>query len=137
MVETGRALPGSRELRRAFLWAVLPASDGTQPHQELDGALRWLRQRSLLLRALADPPVTRRVIHQLTITLDGRPAAGETCRRRRRGLAAIGGPVSAGEGDGRNVEPGDALEMADVRCPDAPSGGDGGGRDKPVVCSDV
>jgi hypothetical protein len=37
-------------------------------------------------KALADPAVTRVVLHRLTLTLDDKPAAGETWRRRRRGL---------------------------------------------------
>ena len=88
MVEDGQDRPGCRELRRAFLWAVLPANADSEAPEELAAALRWLRHRSLLLKAIADPPVTRRVLHQLTITLDGRPAAGDTYRRRRRGLNA-------------------------------------------------
>jgi integrase len=51
--------------------------------------------------AIAEPPITRRVLHQLTVTLDGRPAAGDTYRRRRRGLnAAIEYAVELGELDG-------------------------------------
>jgi hypothetical protein len=38
------------------------------------------------VRALADPAVARRVLYQLTLTLDGRPAAGDTWRRRQRGV---------------------------------------------------
>jgi hypothetical protein len=45
--------------------------------------------------------------------------------------------VSSGQGDGHDVEAGDALEVADVGGSDAPSGGDGGGGDEPVVGSDV
>jgi integrase len=98
MVEDGPDRPGSRELRRAFLWAVLPANSNAAPPAGLEVALRWLRERSLLLTALADPSVTRRVLHQLTITLDGRPAAGDTYRRRRRGLnAAIEYAAELGE----------------------------------------
>ena len=98
MVEDGRDRPANRELRRAFLWAVLPANVSAEPPGEQEAALRWLRWRSLLLGALADPSVTRRVIHQLTITLDGRPAAGDTYRRRRRGLnAALEYAVELGE----------------------------------------
>jgi hypothetical protein len=98
MVEDGRDRPGIRELRTAFLWAVLPANADTEAPDELAAALRWLQHRSLLLKALADPPVTRRAMHQLTITLDGQPVAGDTYRRRRRGLnAAIEYAVESGE----------------------------------------
>lgn len=88
----------SRDLRKAFLWAVLPVNDGAQPPADLDEALRWLRQHALPLKAIADPSVTRRVIHQLTITLEGRPAAEDTYRRQRRGLnAAIEYAVELGQ----------------------------------------
>ncbi len=39
--------------------------------------------------------------------------------------------------DDQNVQPGDALEVPHVGCSDAPSGGDGGGSDEPVVRSHV
>src|ERR1022692_1001552 len=51
MVEDGRDRPGSRELRSAFLWAVLPANADAEPPGGLEAPLRWLRQRSLLLTA--------------------------------------------------------------------------------------
>lgn len=98
MVESGHGRLGSRELRKAFLWAVLPANEHAHPPADLEEALRWLRERSLPLQALAEPPITRRVIHQLTVTLDGRPAAGDTYRRRRRGLnAAVEYALELGE----------------------------------------
>jgi integrase len=100
MVEDGRDRPGHRELRRAFIWSVLPANAEAAPPLELAAAVRWLRNRSLLLTAIAEPPVARRVLHQVTVTLEGRPAAGDTHRRRRRGLnAAIEYAVELGELD--------------------------------------
>lgn len=66
-------------------------------------------------------------------TRTGHPRAACMERGSRRHLNA----VSSGQGDGHDVEAGDALEVADVGCSDAPSGGDGSGRDEPVVRSDV
>lgn len=88
MVETTRDTPGARDLRRAFLWAVLPANADAEPPKELDDSLTWLRDHSLPLNAITDPLTTRKVIHQLGRTLDDKPVAGDTYRRRRRGLNA-------------------------------------------------
>ena len=76
MVDGGPDAPGPRELRRAFLWSVHPANAATQAPPELAAAVRWLRARSLLLTAIADRQIARRVLHQLTVTLDGRPSGG-------------------------------------------------------------
>lgn len=89
---------GTRELRQAFLWAVLPANRGVDPPTELRGSLEWLRRHSLPVAAISDPGLTEKVLHRLTLTLDGKPAAGDTWRRRRRGLnTAIEYAVSIGE----------------------------------------
>jgi integrase len=50
--------------------------------------LDWLRGHSRPLKTLADPVITRKVLHQLTRSLDDKPVAGDTYRRRRRGLNA-------------------------------------------------
>lgn len=105
MTRTGRDRPSTRELRKAFLWAVLPANADSKPPKELDDTLSWLREHSLPLRALADPQTTRTVIHQLTKTLDERPVAGDTYRRRRRGLnAAIEYAVESGDLDNKPLK---------------------------------
>ena len=98
MIEDEEDRPADVALRRAFLWAVHPANKNEQPTDDLGEALLWLRQRSLPLKALDDPSVTRRVLHQLTITLSGQQAAGDTLRRRRRGLnTAVEYAVELGE----------------------------------------
>src|SRR6266536_1589787 len=43
------------------------------------------------------------------------------------------GPTSVRHVDDHNVQARDAVEVPDVGCSDAPSSGDGGGRDEPVV----
>jgi integrase len=98
MVEAGRDLPAGKELRAAFIWAILPVNAAAESPEHLDVPLRWLRQRSLLLGAIAEPAAARRVLQQLTVTLDGRPAAAETYRRRRRGVnTAIEYAIELGE----------------------------------------
>jgi hypothetical protein len=57
-----------------------------------------MRRHSLPVTALSDPAVTEAVLHRLTLTLDDRPAAGETWRGRRRGLnTALKYAVGLGE----------------------------------------
>jgi hypothetical protein len=86
MVEDGNDRPSHQDLRRAFLWAVTPANEGTEVPDEFAAGLRWLRERSLLLKALAEPQVIRRVEKRLTVTLTGKRVATDTYSRRRRGL---------------------------------------------------
>ncbi|WP_395110573.1 tyrosine-type recombinase/integrase [Actinomadura sp. SCN-SB] len=98
MVEDGADRPPHRDIRRAFLWAVLPANSDTEPPRELLSALRWIRTRSRALKALSTPATARAVVHRLTVTLDGRPAASNTYNRRRRALStAIEYAVELGE----------------------------------------
>jgi hypothetical protein len=54
-----------------------------------------------------------------------------------RSSAAVGAPLSAGEGDGQGVEAGDTVKVPEVGCSDAPSGSYGRRRDEPVVRPDV
>ncbi|ACY99472.1 integrase family protein [Thermomonospora curvata DSM 43183] len=98
MVEDGTDRPSHGELRKAFLWAVLPANQDAEAPSSLVSALRWLRQRSLPLKALIDAETARRVVQRLTVTMEGKPAATDTYRRRRRGLnTAIEYAVELGE----------------------------------------
>ncbi len=88
----------ARAVRQAFLWAVLPANKGIEPPPEMSGSLAWLRRHSLAVTALADPARARAVVHRLTLTLDGTPVAGDTWRRRRRGLnTAVEYAVESGQ----------------------------------------
>ncbi|MFF0526154.1 tyrosine-type recombinase/integrase [Actinomadura nitritigenes] len=86
MVEDGRDRPSHQALRRAFLWAVTPANEGADVPDEFTSGLRWLRERSLLLKTLAEPHVIRQVEKRLTLTLTGKRVATDTYNRRRRGL---------------------------------------------------
>ncbi|MEV5747170.1 tyrosine-type recombinase/integrase [Actinoallomurus sp. NPDC052308] len=86
MVEGGPERPTDTALRHAFLWAVHPANAQADPPRKLEPAVRWLSRRSLALSSITDPAIVRRVFHRLTLTMEGRRAAGDTFRRRRRGL---------------------------------------------------
>ncbi|TDC41534.1 hypothetical protein [Micromonospora sp. KC213] len=50
---------------------------------EVAAALRWLGKASLPLSALAEAAVVRPALDALGLTMDGRPAAASTTRRRR------------------------------------------------------
>jgi hypothetical protein len=54
----------------------LRANDGLDSPPELCGSPAWLRQHSLPVTALAYPAAAHAVVHRLTLTLDGTPAAG-------------------------------------------------------------
>ncbi|WP_344278639.1 tyrosine-type recombinase/integrase [Actinomadura napierensis] len=98
MVEDGRDRPSHQALRRAFLWAVTPANEGADVPDEFTTGLRWLQERSLLLKALAEPHVIRQVEKRLTVTLTGKRVATDTYNRRRRGLnTAVVYAVELGE----------------------------------------
>jgi integrase len=86
MVEDGSGRPTDKNIRHAFLWAVHPANTEAGPPPHLESALGWLKRRSLPLGSITDPAIVRRVFHRLTLTMEGRAAAGDTFRRRRRGL---------------------------------------------------
>lgn len=86
MREAGPKAPSPEETRLALRWACVPAHRGEEPPPELKAACAWLETRSLPLSALTDPRVLRDVQYRLSFKLDGEPAAGDTVRRRRRGL---------------------------------------------------
>jgi integrase len=86
MLEDGPARPADKDIRHAFLWAVHPANVEANPPPHLELALRWLKRRSLPLSSITDPAIVRRVYHRLTLTVEGKAVAGDTFRRRRRGL---------------------------------------------------
>ncbi|RAO30086.1 hypothetical protein ONO86_05638 [Micromonospora noduli] len=76
--------PDSALLRRAFReWEFPPASRQLDRPAEITAALRWLGKASLPLSALAEAAVVRPALDTLGLTMDGRPAAATTTRRRR------------------------------------------------------
>jgi hypothetical protein len=98
MTDNSASQPSPQQVRRAFLWYILPANKESPPPPELADTVRWLRWHCLPTRALAEPRVARQVLHRITLQLDGRPAAGDTWRRRRRGLnTAVQYAIERGE----------------------------------------
>jgi integrase len=86
LVERGAGRPSDSDLRIAFRWAMVPANHGAEPTKVMAPALGWLTKGCPPVASLSDPKTMRRVVDQLGLTLTGKQAAGDTMRRRRRGL---------------------------------------------------
>ncbi|MGW3732514.1 tyrosine-type recombinase/integrase [Streptomyces sp. NPDC005148] len=86
MMGDGAHAPTLEEVRYAMRWRAVPAHKDEEPPPELQAACTWLALHSLPLSSLLDPKVLRDVQYRLSFKLDDMPAAGETYKRRRRGL---------------------------------------------------
>ena len=79
-----KGAPEARVLRRAlFAWAFHPATRESDPPREIALALGWAARASLPVAALDDPATVRVALGACAKTLDGKPAAGSTQRRKR------------------------------------------------------
>ncbi|MGV9237261.1 tyrosine-type recombinase/integrase [Streptomyces nigra] len=79
-------MPDLEDVRRAVRWAVVPAHKGEEPPPDLEKICEWLASQSLPLSALRDSKAVRDVHYRLSFKLDGKPAAADTYKRRRRGF---------------------------------------------------
>ncbi|HXL89467.1 MAG TPA: tyrosine-type recombinase/integrase, partial [Streptosporangiaceae bacterium] len=71
-------------LRRAlFAWAFNPATREQEPPRDIAAALGWVARASPPVSALDDPAKVRLALGACAKTLDGKPAAGSTQRRKR------------------------------------------------------
>lgn len=86
MMGDGAHAPTLEEVRYAMRWRAVPAHMDEEPPPQLQAACTWLALHSLPLSSLLDPKVLRDVQYRLSFKLDDKPAAGETYKRRRRGL---------------------------------------------------
>ncbi|MFC6018435.1 tyrosine-type recombinase/integrase [Plantactinospora solaniradicis] len=76
--------PELADLRRVLIDYVLPpAFRQRDVPPELAPALRWLRRASLPLTEVSQAATVRGALDALALTLDGRPAAATTARRKR------------------------------------------------------
>ncbi|MEN1887968.1 site-specific integrase [Streptomyces mirabilis] len=78
--------PGAPLIRQALRnWAfVLPGPAGREAPTEIANTLHWIAKASRPLNDLADPVTAREVLDSFKIRLDGKSAAAETVRRKRR-----------------------------------------------------
>ncbi|MER5662423.1 tyrosine-type recombinase/integrase [Streptomyces mirabilis] len=78
--------PSAPLIRQALRnWAfVLPGPAEREAPTEIANTLRWIAKASRPLHDLADPVTAREVLDSFKIRLDGKSAAAETVRRKRR-----------------------------------------------------
>ncbi|MFG2708461.1 tyrosine-type recombinase/integrase [Streptomyces sp. NPDC048386] len=86
MLGESPGVPDLEDVRRAVRWAVVPAHKGEEPPPDLEKVCAWLASHSLPLSALRDSKTVRDVHYRLSFKLDGKPAAADTYKRRRRGF---------------------------------------------------
>jgi integrase len=80
--------PDLRLVRRAVRWAVVPAHANEEPPPDLEKVCMWLAENSLPLSALKASGTAEDVHYRLAYKLDGKLAAKDTYKRRRRGFNA-------------------------------------------------
>lgn len=80
--------PEPLAVRRAIRWAIVPAHENEEPPPDLEKVCAWLAEHTLPLSALMKPSVAEDVHYRLAYKLDGKLAAKETYKRRRRGFNA-------------------------------------------------
>ncbi|MCF3102943.1 tyrosine-type recombinase/integrase [Streptomyces roseoverticillatus] len=86
MVNREDGVPEDKYLRLAFRWGIVPANAGQDPPEELKSAYDWLTTADRPVVDLMDAEVFEDVLYRLGYRLDGKPAARETHKRRRRAL---------------------------------------------------
>jgi integrase len=76
--------PDAGVLRRALReFSLPPTARHQEPTAEIAAALRWIEKESVPLTALQEAATVRGALDALALTLDGRPAAATTTRRKR------------------------------------------------------
>ncbi|MFD4998068.1 tyrosine-type recombinase/integrase [Streptomyces buecherae] len=89
--------PNLRLVRQAVRWAVVPAHENEEPPPKLTKACAWLAENSLPLSALRESSIAEDVHYRLAYKLDGKLAAKDTYKRRRRNFnAAIAYAIQKG-----------------------------------------
>ncbi|WP_394430415.1 tyrosine-type recombinase/integrase [Streptomyces sp. SGAir0957] len=86
MLDDRPGRPSDVLLRRALRnWAfVLPGPDDRELPKDVANTLHWIAKASRPLGNLADPVQARAVLDSFKLRLDGKAAAAETVRRKRR-----------------------------------------------------
>ncbi|MEV0443983.1 site-specific integrase [Streptomyces spectabilis] len=88
MMGEGADAPDAQTVRRAVRWAVVPSHADEEPPPDLEKACAWLAEHSLHLSALTGGGIAEDVHYRLAYRLDGKLAAKDTYKRRRRGFNA-------------------------------------------------
>ncbi|EDY47072.1 integrase [Streptomyces clavuligerus] len=88
MMGDGPDAPELLTVRLAVRWAVVPGHEGEEPPADLAEVCKWLAGNSHPLSSLKNSVVAEDVHYRLAYRLDGKLAAKETYKRRRRGFNA-------------------------------------------------
>ncbi|MGY0018678.1 tyrosine-type recombinase/integrase [Streptomyces sp. YJ-C3] len=88
MMGEGADAPDALTVRRAVRWSVVPAHADKEPPPGLEKACAWLAENALPLSALTTSDTAEDVHYRLAYKLDGKLAAKDTYKRRRRGFNA-------------------------------------------------
>jgi integrase len=84
LVTSTRGAPAPPLLRKAlYRYAFNPAIGHAERPDEVVEALAWIQKASVDVSALSDPSLIRKALSASAVTLDGRPAAATTLRRKR------------------------------------------------------
>lgn len=84
MLAGGRGKPDDKVLRKAMTgWAFNTGRRDSPKPVEIEQALRWLAVNTVPVSALDDPAAVRRVLDQIALKMDGKPAAAKTVARKR------------------------------------------------------
>ncbi|MEV5353838.1 site-specific integrase [Streptomyces sp. NPDC052693] len=86
MMEDRPDAPDPGVVRRAIRWTVVPDNEGEEPPADLEKVCAWLAEHSRPLSALRDSVIAEDVHYRLAYKLDGKLAAKDTYKRRRRGF---------------------------------------------------
>ncbi|TQN32628.1 site-specific recombinase XerC [Haloactinospora alba] len=88
LVKSTQGAPDGTVLRRALRrWSFNVVQRDAPKPSEVETALRWLERNSLPLTALEDPRTVTAALDACARRLDGKPAAPEYYRRRRRAFS--------------------------------------------------
>jgi integrase len=84
LLASERGRPTDAVVRKALTgWAFNTKRRGDDKPVEIERALRWLGDNTLPVSLLDDPALLRRVLEQISLRMDGRPASGKTVARKR------------------------------------------------------
>ncbi|WP_225848788.1 site-specific integrase [Streptomyces sp. HPF1205] len=84
LVTTHRGMPEAREMRRALYgWAFNMNRWKEDPPSDVRRVLDWAERHTVLVSALDDPLLLRKVLNAFSLRLDGQPAAASVVRRKR------------------------------------------------------
>ncbi|WP_020673842.1 tyrosine-type recombinase/integrase [Amycolatopsis nigrescens] len=84
MLATERGKPADKVLRKAMTgWAYNTQRRDTEKPHEIERALKWLGANTLSVSRLDDPAAARKVLEQIALKMDGKPAAAKTVSRKR------------------------------------------------------